>query len=96
IIKVLNTSVVVGKRDEGKEMMVMGKGIGFKNKGGSVIEECDIEKMYVLEDESTCNDLGEVMRETAEEFLMMRDEIISYGKGGLCREVNEDVYICLR
>ncbi|MCY7604131.1 CAT RNA binding domain-containing protein, partial [Bacillus altitudinis] len=34
IIKVLNTSVVLAKRDDGKEIIVMGKAIGFKNKPG--------------------------------------------------------------
>ncbi|MDR0124185.1 MULTISPECIES: BglG family transcription antiterminator LicT [Bacillus] len=95
IIKVLNTSVVLAKRDDGKEIIVMGKAIGFKNKQGSLIQESDIQKIYVLEDQSTSNDLAELMRETPEEFLIMTDEIISYAKRRLSTHLNEHLYISL-
>ncbi|KIL25525.1 PRD domain-containing protein [Bacillus sp. FSL K6-3312] len=95
IIKVLNTSVVLAKRDDGKEIIVMGKAIGFKNKPGSLIQESDIQKIYVLEDQSTSNDLAELMRETPEEFLIMTDEIISYAKRRLSTHLNEHLYISL-
>ncbi|WP_144519787.1 BglG family transcription antiterminator LicT [Bacillus pumilus] len=95
IIKVLNTSVVLAKRDDGKEIIVMGKAIGFKNKPGSLILESDIQKIYVLEDQSTSNDLAELMRETPEEFLIMTDEIISYAKRRLSTHLNEHLYISL-
>ncbi|WEZ16777.1 BglG family transcription antiterminator LicT [Bacillus safensis] len=95
IIKVLNTSVVLAKRDDGKEIIVMGKAIGFKNKPGSLIQESDIQKVYVLEDQSTSNDLAELMRETPEEFLIMTDEIISYAKRRLSTHLNEHLYISL-
>lgn len=95
IIKVLNTSVVLAKRDDGKEIIVMGKAIGFKNKPGSLIQEEDIQKIYVLEDQSTSNDLAELMRETPEEFLIITDEIISYAKHRLSTHLNEHLYISL-
>lgn len=95
IIKVLNTSVVLAKTDDGKEIIVMGKAIGFKNKPGSLIQESDIQKIYVLEDQSTSNDLAELMRETPEEFLIMTDEIISYAKRRLSTHLNEHLYISL-
>lgn len=95
ILKVLNTSVVLAKRDDGKEIIVMGKAIGFKNKPGSLIQESDIQKIYVLEDQSTSNDLAELMRETPEEFLIMTDEIISYAKRRLSTHLNEHLYISL-
>ncbi|MBQ4815015.1 PRD domain-containing protein [Bacillus pumilus] len=95
IIKVLNTSVVLAKRDDGKEIIVMGKAIGFKNKPGSLIQESDIQKIYVLEDQSTSNDLAELMRDTPEEFLIMTDEIISYAKRRLSTHLNEHLYISL-
>ncbi|XNN69235.1 BglG family transcription antiterminator LicT [Bacillus pumilus] len=95
IIKVLNTSVVLAKRDDGKEIIVMGKAIGFKNKPGSLIQESDIQKIYVLEDQSTSNDLAELMRDTPEEFLIITDEIISYAKRRLSTHLNEHLYISL-
>lgn len=95
IIKVLNTSVVLAKRDDQKEVIVMGKAIGFKNKPGNTINEADIEKIYVPENKSTSNDLVELMQETPKEYLMITDEIISYAKGRLAKHLNEHLYIAL-
>jgi beta-glucoside operon transcriptional antiterminator len=95
IVKVLNTSVVLAKRDDEKEVIVMGKAIGFKNKPGNIINEADIEKIYVPENKSTSNDLAELMKETPKEYLILTDEIISYAKSRLSKHLNEHLYFAL-
>ncbi|MDR4950319.1 BglG family transcription antiterminator LicT [Neobacillus cucumis] len=95
IVKVLNTSVVLAKRDDEKEVIVMGKAIGFKNKPGYIINEAEIEKIYVPENKSTSNDLAELMKETPKEYLILTDEIISYAKSRLSKHLNEHLYIAL-
>lgn len=95
IVKVLNTSVVLAKRDDDKEVIVMGKAIGFKNKPGHIIKETEIEKIYVPEHKSTSTDLAVLMQETPKEFLIVTDEIISYAKKRLANHLNEHLYIAL-
>ncbi|PNE07047.1 BglG family transcription antiterminator LicT [Priestia megaterium] len=95
IVKVLNTSVVLAKRDDEKEVIVMGKGIGFKNRPGHIINEAEAEKIYVPENKSTSNDLVEIMKETPKEYLILTDEIISYAKVRLSKHLNEHLYISL-
>ncbi|MGW9102470.1 BglG family transcription antiterminator LicT [Priestia megaterium] len=95
VVKVLNTSVVLAERDDQKEVIVMGKAIGFKNKPGNTINEEDVERIYVPENKSTSNDLTNLMKETPKEYLMLTDEIISYTKSRLAKPLNEHLYITL-
>ena len=39
IIKVINNNVISSEDDKGKEIIVMGKGIGFGKKAGEEIDE---------------------------------------------------------
>ena len=43
IIKVINNNVISSEDDKGKEIIVMGKGIGFGKKAGEEIDETTIE-----------------------------------------------------
>ncbi|QYK69356.1 Transcription antiterminator LicT [Paenibacillus sp. S02] len=95
VIKVLNTSIVLAKREDHKEIIVMGKGIGFKSKPGDFVDENEIEKIYVLENESMSSDLTALMKETPKEYLILADEIISYAKNALSSHLNEHLYVSL-
>ncbi|KGP82559.1 MULTISPECIES: BglG family transcription antiterminator LicT [unclassified Paenibacillus] len=96
VVKILNSSVVLAKRGEDdKEIIVMGKGIGFKSKSGDVVNENEIEKVYVLENETISSDLTALMKETPKEYLILADEIISYAKHTLSRHLSDHLYVSL-
>ena len=55
IIKVINNNVISSEDDKGKEIIVMGKGIGFGKKAGEEIDETKIEKQkakYIHEEKA--------------------------------------------
>ncbi|MFE6075963.1 BglG family transcription antiterminator LicT [Paenibacillus sp. NPDC057886] len=96
VVKILNSSVVLARRGEDdKEIIVMGKGIGFKSKPGDVVSEDEIEKVYVLENETISSDLTALMKETPKEYLILSDEIISYAKHTLSRHLSDHLYVSL-
>ncbi|SEL38840.1 BglG family transcription antiterminator LicT [Paenibacillus sp. OK003] len=96
VVKILNSSVVLARRGEDdKEIIVMGKGIGFKSKPGDVVSEDEIEKVYVLENERISSDLTALMKETPKEYLILADEIISYAKHTLSRHLSDHLYVSL-
>ncbi|QLG39772.1 MULTISPECIES: BglG family transcription antiterminator LicT [unclassified Paenibacillus] len=96
VVKILNSSVVLARRGEDdKEIIVMGKGIGFKSKPGDVVNEDEIEKVYVLENETISSDLTALMKETPKEYLILADEIISYAKHTLSRHLSDHLYVSL-
>lgn len=96
VVKILNSSVVLAKRGEDdKEIIVMGKGIGFKSKPGDIVSDDEIEKVYVLENETISSDLTALMKETPKEYLILADEIISYAKHTLSRHLSDHLYVSL-
>ena len=52
IVKIINNNIVSALDDENKEIVVMGKGLGFHTKAGQKIPEERIEKIFRLNDES--------------------------------------------
>ncbi|WP_339309532.1 BglG family transcription antiterminator LicT [Paenibacillus polymyxa] len=95
VVKVLNTSIVLAKRNDNKEIIAMGKGIGFRSRPGDIINENEIEKVYVVENEDMSSDMTALMKETPEEYLILADEIISYAKQVLSRDLSENLYFSL-
>ncbi|GAS82621.1 BglG family transcription antiterminator LicT [Paenibacillus amylolyticus] len=96
VVKILNSSIVLARRgEEDKEIIVMGKGIGYRSKLGDVVSEDEIEKIYVLENETISSDLTALMKETPKEYLILADEIISYAKHTLSRHLSDHLYVAL-
>ena len=50
VIKVLNNSLVLALNDEGQEIILMGKGIGFQKTIGYKLSPKEIDKVFVLKD----------------------------------------------
>lgn len=95
VVKVLNINIVLAKRNDNKEVIAMGKGIGFRSKPGDVINDNEIEKVYVVENEDMSSDMTALMKETPKEYLILADEIISYAKQVLSRDLSENLYFSL-
>lgn len=48
--KVLNNNVVISIGDEGRERVLMGRGLGFQVRPGDVVDAAKVEKTFVLDD----------------------------------------------
>ncbi|KQO12702.1 BglG family transcription antiterminator LicT [Paenibacillus sp. Leaf72] len=95
VIKILNSSVVLAKRDDQKEVIVLGKGIGYNSKAGDKIRESDIEKIYVPQSDDIFANLSKLMKEIPEDYLFLADEIITFAKGRLNKPLSEHLYVAL-
>jgi transcriptional antiterminator len=51
IEKVLNNNVLIAEHPSYKEVVIIGKGIGFNRKSGELIDTAKIEKLFVLKNE---------------------------------------------
>ena len=45
VTKVINNNIVISENEEKQELVVMGKGLGFKKKPGDAIDDTKIEKV---------------------------------------------------
>ena len=53
IDKIINNNIVSALEPDGKEVVIMGRGIGFGAKMGKEIPESKIEKVFRLDSQST-------------------------------------------
>lgn len=95
ISKIINNNVVSTCDEEGREVIVMGRGVGFKAREGSTIDEEKIEKVFRLDSQNTMDRFKELLVNLPMEHVQISAEIISYAKEVLNRPINPNVYITL-
>ncbi len=94
ILKVINNNVVSAYDDAGKEIVVMGKGIGFHKSSGDLIDEALIEKKYSLPEQST-SVFEELVKDIPYEYIKTAAKIIKTAKEMLGKRLNKNIYITL-
>ena len=95
IAKIINNNVVSTCDEEGREIIVMGRRVGFKAKEGSTIDEEKVEKIFRLESQNTMDRFKELLENLPMEHVQISAEIIGYAKEVLNRPINPNVYITL-
>lgn len=95
ISKVINNNIVSSVDEDGREIVVMGRGIGFKVREGAEIPAERIEKIFRLEGEDALDRFKDLLSRMPLEHIKISDEIISYGKKVLNKPLNQNIYITL-
>lgn len=95
IDKVINNNIVSALDPEGKEIVVMGRGLGFGAKPGKKIPEAKIEKIFRLDSQNTMNRFKELLSNLPLEHIQVSTEIINYAKSVLNRSLNQNIYVTL-
>ncbi|MSS64917.1 BglG family transcription antiterminator LicT [Velocimicrobium porci] len=95
VLKVINNSFVSAYDTEGKEVVIMGKGIGFGTKPGKKIDEKIIEKIFRIEDSKEGTKFQELLRNLPMEHMRLTSDIIDYAKTKYGKHLNESIYIAL-
>ncbi len=94
ILRVINNNVISSLDAEKREVVVMGRGIGFQKKAGDTIEDEKIEKVFHLPREHT-NQYERLVSDMPYEHIKMAEEIIRYAGKTLNRHLNKNIYITL-
>ena len=95
IIKIINNSVVCALDDNKKEVVVMGKGIGFKSAIGDKIDKKKAEKIFIMDNQSSIDKFKKLLENLPIEHFKVSHEIISYSKRTLGKRLNQSIYITL-
>ena len=95
IDKIINNNLIRTFDNNGKEILVMGCGLGFQKKIGDTIDRSKIEKIYAIENKSDSNKLMTLLSEIPLEYIQVSNEIISYAKYSLGKRLNDNIYISL-
>lgn len=95
ITKVINNNVVSCTDDNGLEVVVMGKGLGFQAKLGSIPDEALVEKVFRMETQKDIDKLKDLLVSLPPEQISLCNTIIAYAKEVLTVHMNQSIYITL-
>ena len=95
IDRILNNNVVIIKDKKGIEQVVWGKGIAFKKKVGDEIDKREVNKVFILQDQTQSRRFQELVSEIPLKHLQVADEIIEMIKIELGKKINDRIYISL-
>ncbi len=94
IEKVINNNVVSALED-GREVVVMGRGIGFQLRAGMDIPGELIEKVFRLDNPGVMDQFKSLVQKLPPERLQISAEVIQYAKGVMNKKLNHNIYLTL-
>lgn len=95
IERIINNNVISALDEDGREIVVMGSGIGFGKKKGQSCDETRIDKVFRMEDEASLGRFKELLAGLPLEYIQVSNDIISYARKELGVGLNQNVYITL-
>lgn len=95
IKKVINNNILCVVDDKGSEMIVTGKGLGFKRKIGERVDPGLFEKTYHMEGKAEQRKLRELCEQIPLEHLRLTYDLIEYVKTQISAPLNESLLITL-
>ena len=95
IEKVINNNIISAYEKSGAEVIVMGRGIGFKKKQGEVVPADQISKIFRIKSRTLTEQFKELLANMPLERVRISDEIISHEKDHLKLKLNQSIYVTL-
>ncbi len=94
ISKIFNNNVVGVIDLEGREQVVMGKGIGFQKKANDVIDEKLVDKVFNLSSKDSTY-FEKLASEIPYSYIKLSDKIITLATKRIGKKLNKHIYITL-
>lgn len=95
IIKIVNNNIVTSLDEQNREIIVMGRGLGFGRKPGMTIEDEKVEKVFRLNSAGENQKLVDIIQDIPLEHIKAADQIIEYAKSMLGEKLKETIYLSL-
>ena len=95
VVKVLNNSLVLALDEDGRETILMGKGIGYNKAIGYQFQEKEIEKVFVLRDREISRNIIRLAAETDSVYFELAKTIIDYAVETYGMELMDHIYLSL-
>lgn len=95
IEKIINNNIVSAFDETGREVVIMGRGIGFGTKPGREVAQQKIEKIFKIKSQSLTEQFKELLANMPLEHAQISNDIISYAKSHLKLKLNQSIYVTL-
>lgn len=91
----MNNSLLLALDDSGREVILMGKGIGFNKSIGHHLKSEDIEKVFVLKDRSISKNIIRLASEIDSTYFELAKQVIDYAIDTYGMVLMEHIYLGL-
>lgn len=95
ISKVINNNIVSAFNEDGQEIILMGKGLGYRAKDSGEIADPMIEKIFRMDSQNATDKLKELFSSLPLEHIQVSDKIIAYADKLLGKRLSKTIYITL-
>lgn len=95
IDRVINNNTISATDDGGREIVIMGCGIGFHAKAGDLVKEEKIEKVFRIDNSTVKDKLMELLGKVPTEIVQVSLDIIDQAKDLLQVKLSQGIYVTL-
>ena len=95
VLKAINNNIVSCVDADGKELVVMGKGLGFRAKAGDVLDAASVEKVFRMDSPEEIDRLKALFAQLPAELLELCTRIVEHAKSAMAHRLNESIYLTL-
>lgn len=95
IEKILNNNVVIILDENDQEVILMGRGLGFKRKIGDEISESQVEKINELKSVKETEKIEELFAEISDDEIYLADKILTTARIALDKPLNDVAFIAI-
>ena len=95
IHKVLNNNVVIVLDENNQEQVVTGRGLAFKKRVGDRLDETAITQIFTLAKHQPSDKIQELLTGISVDIMEVVEEIVSYARETLKKEIHDSVYLTL-
>lgn len=95
VLKSINNNIVSALDEHDREVVVIGRGIGFKAQPGTEIPLAKIDKVFIMKSRNNIDKMKDLFASLPLEYVELTYEIVNYAKAELGKRLNESIYITL-
>lgn len=95
IRKILNNNLVLANDEQGNEIIIKGRGIGFNKKRWDIIDKSVIEKIFTPENSKNSKELQSYLTSIPEDYLDFVQGYVDYIKNSYDIKLNNSIYVSL-
>ena len=95
VLKVINNNIVSCVDADGKELVVMGRGLGFRARTGDVLDAASVEKIFRMDSPEEVDRLKTLFAQLPAELLELCNRIVEHAKNAMAHRLTESIYLTL-
>lgn len=95
VVKIVNNNTVSSLDENGREILLVGCGIGWHTKVGQPVDRSKIEKVFRMDTPGSTDRLRQLFLEVDLKAIRAATKIIDYARDTLQKKLNKNLYITL-